>query len=196
MRERERERGRGRERKRERQYRVSYNLVFTLDSYLNPRGSNPRLATSLKKGSLSINQSINQTSQSINHPSPNQSIYPSIHPSPQPITTQPPPLTNPPNPISSPLTPHKHPPHSPPAKSHTQKLPRQHPLQPKHFSNYILPSYIPDNTSAHNDNIPEWNSLHWEILLRGRMCRFGGRSCGRSRIGECPVMKKKKKGVS
>lgn len=137
-----------RERERERQYRVSYNLLLTLDSYLNPRGLNPRLATSLEKGSLPITQSI--------HPS----IPQSIHPSPQPIpsthpSTQSSPLTNAPNLISSPLTPHKHPPHSPPAKSHTQKLPRQHPLQPKHFSNYILPSYIPDNTSAHNDNIPE-----------------------------------------
>lgn len=168
---------REREKERERQYRVSYNLLLTLDSYLNSRGSNPRLATSLEKGSLPITRSINQSINPSIHPS-----IPSTHPS-----TQPPPLTNPPNPISSPLTPHKHPPHSQRAKSHTQKLPRQHPLQPKHFSNYILPSYIPDNTSANNDNIPEWNSLHWEILLRGRMCRFGGRSCGKSRIGECPV---------
>lgn len=174
VRKRGREGGRG-----EREYRVSYNLLLTLDSYLNPRGLNPRLATSLEKGSLPITRSINQ------------SIHPSPHPSPHP-STQPSPLTNAPNLISShlissPLTPHKHPPHSPPAKSHTQKLPRRHPLQPKHFSNYILPSYIPDNTSAHNDNIPEFDFLHWEILLKEKMCRFGGRSCGRSRIGGCPV---------
>lgn len=150
VREREREGRREREKERERQYRVSYNLLFTLDSYLNSRGSNPRLATSWKKvRCLLLDQSIHPSiPQSIN-----QSIHP-LHPSPQP-SHQPSPLTNAPNPISSPLTPHKHPPHSPPAKSHTQKLPRGHPLQPKHFSNYILPSYIPDNTSAHNDNIPE-----------------------------------------
>lgn len=71
---------RKREGEREREYRVSYNLVFTLDSYLNPRGLNPRLVTSLEKGSLPITRSIN----------------PSIHPSPHPS-----PLTNPPNPISS-----------------------------------------------------------------------------------------------
>lgn len=176
---RERERRREREKERERQYRVSYNLIFTLDSYLNSRGLNPRLATtSLEKGSLPITRSIHQSIHPLN-----PTLSPSLS------SHQPPHL------ISSPLTPHKHPPHSPPAKSHTQKLPRQHPLQPKHFSNYILPSYIPDNTSAHNDNIPEWNSLHWEILRRERMCRFGGQSCGRSRIGECPVMMKKK-GVS
>lgn len=52
----------------EREYRVSYNLLFTLDSYLNPRGLNPRLATSLEKGSLPITRSI--------HPS----ILPSSHP--------------------------------------------------------------------------------------------------------------------
>lgn len=83
-----------RERERERQYRVSYNLVFTLDSYLNSRGSNPRLATSLEKGSLPITRSINQSI----HPSLPPSIPPSTHP---PIP-QPNPLLSP-TPPSSPL---------------------------------------------------------------------------------------------
>lgn len=82
----------GRERERERQYRVSYNLLFTLDSYLNSRGSNPRLATSLKKVLCpSMNQSTKPFSQS--------TIHPLVHPS----IPQPNPLLPPTPPISSPL---------------------------------------------------------------------------------------------
>lgn len=97
---------REREKERERQYRVSYNLVFTLDSYLNSRGSNPRLATSWKKGSLPINQSTEPSSQStidpLINPSPNPSILhlpinPPVHPL-NPLTN---PLLSPTPPISS-----------------------------------------------------------------------------------------------